>query len=187
LIIVVYVDDLVITGNNTNLILRLKKQLVDSFDMTDLGILHYFVGLQVLPLSDGFFISQYKYVMDLLTCFKMSYCKPCATRFEFRVKLSKTCQNPKVDATLYQKLFNNLIYLTHNQLEISFIISVVSRFMQDPREIEWKALKRNVRYLKGTTHFGIQYYRSFDLLIDFIDSDSADDNDDQKSTFSYVI
>jgi hypothetical protein len=54
LIIVVYVDSLVIIGNNITLILRLKKQLVDSFDMTNLGILHYFLGLQVLPLSHGF-------------------------------------------------------------------------------------------------------------------------------------
>jgi hypothetical protein len=71
LIVVVYVDDLVMTGNNIDLIFRLKKQLVDTFDMTDLGLLHYFLGLQVLPLTDGLFLSQSKYVLDLLTCFKM--------------------------------------------------------------------------------------------------------------------
>jgi hypothetical protein len=68
LIIIVYVDYLPITGNNNNLILRLKKQLVD---MTNLDPLHYFLGLQVLPFCDGFCIFQSKYVMDLLTCFKM--------------------------------------------------------------------------------------------------------------------
>jgi hypothetical protein len=81
LIVVVYVDDLVITGNNLDLLLRLKRQLVDTFDMTDLGLLHYFLGLQVLPLSDGLFLSQSKYVLDLLNHFKMDDCKPCATLF----------------------------------------------------------------------------------------------------------
>ena len=81
LIVAVYVNDLLITGNNNDLILRLKKQLVDSFDMTELDTSHYFLGLQVLPLSDGIFISQSKYVMDLLTRFKMIYSKLCATPF----------------------------------------------------------------------------------------------------------
>jgi hypothetical protein len=101
LIVVVYVDDLLITGNNNDLIHRLKKQCVDSFDMTYLGTLHYFLGFQVLPLCDGFFISQTKYVMDLLTRFKMVDCKPCVNPFQSRVKLTKTCQTPAVDATLY--------------------------------------------------------------------------------------
>jgi hypothetical protein len=91
LIVVVYVDDLVITGNNIDLILILKKQLVDTFDMTDLGLLHYFLSLQVLPLSDGLFLSQSKYVMDLLNHFKMVDYKPCATPFQSGVKLTKDC------------------------------------------------------------------------------------------------
>jgi hypothetical protein len=147
LIVVVYVDDLVITGNNTDLILRLKKQLVDSFDMIDLGTLHYFLGLQVLPLCDGFFISQSKYVMDLLTRFKMADCKPCATPFQSGVKLTKTCQTPTVDAAIHQELVDSLIYLTHSQLDISFAVRMVSQFMEDPRESHWKAVKRFVHYL----------------------------------------
>jgi hypothetical protein len=81
LIIFLYVDNLLITHNNNNRILILKKQLVDSFDMTDLGTLHYFLGLQVLPLCDGFFISQSKYVMDILTHINMDDFNPCATHF----------------------------------------------------------------------------------------------------------
>jgi hypothetical protein len=101
LILFVYVNDLVITGNNIDLILKLKKKLVDSFDMIDLGTMHYLLGLQVLPLCDGFFISKSKYVIDLLTCFNMEDCKPSSTLFQLKVKLNKTCQTPKVDATLY--------------------------------------------------------------------------------------
>jgi hypothetical protein len=114
IIVVVYVDDLIITRNNIVLIFRLKKQLVDSFGMIDLGTLHYFLGFQVLPLCNGFFISQSKYVMDPLTCFKMAYCKPCATPFQTGVKLTKTYQTCVFDATLYQQLVDILIYLSHS-------------------------------------------------------------------------
>jgi hypothetical protein len=113
-IIFVYVDDLVITGNNIGLNLRLKKQIDDSFDLTDLGILHYFFGLQLLPLYDGLFIFQSKYVLDILTFFSMADCKTFSTPFQSRVNLSKICQYPKVDATLYRKLVKILIYPTHN-------------------------------------------------------------------------
>jgi hypothetical protein len=72
--------------------------------MTNLGILHYFLGLQVLSMSGGFFISQY---MDILTNFKMAYCKPCGTPFQSGFKLRKKFQTFKVDATLYQQLVSN--------------------------------------------------------------------------------
>lgn len=101
LIVVFYVDDLVLTRNKPNLILRLKSQLADTFDMTDLGILHFFLGLQVLPLTDGLFISQSKNVLDLLNRSKMDNCKACAMPFQSGVKLTKDCESPQVDATLY--------------------------------------------------------------------------------------
>jgi hypothetical protein len=114
LIIDVYVYDLVITRNNIDIILKLKKQLVDSFDITNLGILNYFLGLKVLPLFDGLFIYHSKYVSNLLKYFKMANCKPCATPFQYRVKMSITCQSPKVDATLSLQLIIDLIYITHS-------------------------------------------------------------------------
>jgi hypothetical protein len=97
----VYVDDLFINRNNNDLILRQKNRLFDSFDVTDLGTLHYFLGLQVLLLCDAFFISHSNNVMDLLTHFKMVDCNPYATPFQSGVKLAKTCQTPAVNPTLY--------------------------------------------------------------------------------------
>jgi hypothetical protein len=129
LIVIVYFYDLIITGNNNSLAFRLKKQIVDCFDMTNLGTLHYFLGLQVLPLCDGFFISQSKYVMDLLTHFKMDDCNPCTTPFHSRVKLTKTYPTPAANATLYRQFVDSLIYLTHSRPNISFDVSVVSQFM----------------------------------------------------------
>jgi hypothetical protein len=95
------VDEVGITNNKIDLILRSKKELVDSFDMTDLCILHYCLGLQVLQLSAGSFISQSKYVMDLLTHFKMEYCNSFSTPFQYGVNIINTCQTPQVDVTLY--------------------------------------------------------------------------------------
>jgi len=125
---------LVIIGNNIYLIFRLKKQLVDTFDVTNIGILHYFLSFQVLPISDGLFLSESKYVLDLQNHFQMAKCKVCATPFQSEVKLTKNCLTPKVDATLYRKLVSSLIYLTHSRPDISFVVSVVSQFMQDPQE-----------------------------------------------------
>jgi hypothetical protein len=109
--------------------------------------------------------------MDILTCFKMANCKPCATPFPSGLNLTKTCQTPKVNATLYRQLVGSLIYLTHSRPHISFVVSVVSQFMQDPREIHSKSIKLILFYLKGTTHFGIKYFRSSDFLVGFTESD----------------
>ena len=100
--------------------------------MTDLGLLHYFLGLHAFPLSDGIFISQYKYALDLLNHFKRDDYKLCAISFQAGVKLTKVCSSPEVNAALYRQLIDIFIYLTHNCPNLSFAISVVSRFMQDP-------------------------------------------------------
>lgn len=107
----------------------LKRRLANTFEMKDLGILHFFLSLQVLPLLDGFFISQSKYLMDLLHHFQIDDCKTHATPYHLDMKLTKECESPQVDTTLYQWLDRSHIYLTHSQPDISFAVSVVSRFM----------------------------------------------------------
>jgi len=110
-----YVDDLFITGNHAELILGLKKQLVDTFEMTDLDLLHFILGIQILQMHDGIFLSQPKYILDLLKRFNMDNYKSCATPLQSGVKLTKDCDSPKFNATLYQQLVESLIYLTHSQ------------------------------------------------------------------------
>ena len=82
--------------------------------MTCLGILHFFIGLQVLPLSYGLFVSQSKYVMDFPKQSNMDDCKACATPYQLGVKFMKGCESPWVDTTLYRWLVGSLIYLTHS-------------------------------------------------------------------------
>jgi len=109
--------------------------------------------------------------MDILTCFKMINYKPCTTPFQCGVNLIKKIQTLAVDATLYRQQVDNLIYLTHSRPDISFVVSVVSQFLQDPKEIHWKKVKLIVDYIKGTTHFGIKYCRISYALVRFTNFD----------------
>ena len=102
--------------------------------MTDLGLLHYFLGLQIWHMADGMFLFQSKYATDLLARFHMSDCKYDPTPFQSGVKLTVECTTPLVNATLYHQLVGSLIYLTHSRPDLSFFVSLVSRFMQQPHE-----------------------------------------------------
>ena len=97
--------------------------------MTDLGLLHYFLGLQIWHMEDGMFLSQLEYATDPLAHFHMSDCKYDPMPFHFSVKLTVVCTTALVDTTLYCQLVGSLIYLTHNQPYLSFATSLVSRFM----------------------------------------------------------
>ena len=102
--------------------------------MTALGYSHYFLGLQVLQSKEGISLSQSKYVCDLLRHFHMEYCKLAPSPFQSRVKLSLTCTSPEVDATLYRQLVGSLLYITHSRADISFVVGLVTRYMQHPHE-----------------------------------------------------
>jgi hypothetical protein len=167
---------------------HVKTSLKKKFEMTNLGFLHYFLGLQVLQTNEGIFLSQSKYACDLLRRFHMDDCKPTPSPFQSGVKLSATCTSPEVDATLYRQLVGSLLYLTHTRPDISFVVGLVARYMKTPHEIHWKEAKRILHYVHGTVQFGIHYSSGgTPLLVGFTDSDWADDPDDQKSTAGYVF
>jgi hypothetical protein len=156
--------------------------------MTDLGIFHYFLGLQVLQTNEGNFLSQSKYACDLLHCFHMDDCKPTTSPFQFGVKIIATCTSLEVDATLYRQLVCSLFYLIHTGPDLSFFVSLVAQYMQTPHESHFKAAKRILRYVHGTVKFGIHYSSGgIPLLVGFTNSDWVGDLDDQKSTTGYVF
>jgi hypothetical protein len=135
IILVLYVYDLILTGNDSKLLKHVKTILKKKFEMTDLGFLHYFLSLQVLQTREGIFISQSKYACDLICHFHMDDCKPAPSPFHSGVNLISTCTSPKVDATLYHSLVGSLLYLTHTSPDISFVVGLVSRYMKTPHEI----------------------------------------------------
>jgi hypothetical protein len=134
-----------------------KTSLKKKFEMTGLGFLHYFLGLQVLQTNEGIFLSQSKYACDFLHRFHMDDCKPTPSPFQSRVKLTATCTSPEVDATLSRQLVGSLLYLTHTHPDISFDVGLVARYMKTPYESHWKAAKMILRYVCGTIQFGIHH------------------------------
>ena len=102
IILVLYVDDLILTDSDSKFLNHVKSSLKKKFEMTDLGFLHYFLGLQVLQTNEGIFLSQSKYACDLLCRFHMDDCKPTPSPFQSGVNLTTTYTSPEVDATLYR-------------------------------------------------------------------------------------
>jgi hypothetical protein len=188
IILVLYVDDLILTGSESKLLNHVKTSLKKKFEMTDLGFLHYFLGLQVLQTNEGIFLSQSKYACDLIRRFHMDDCKPTPSFFQSGVKIISTRTYLEVDATLHRQLVGSLLYFTDTRPDISFIVGLVSRYMQTPHEIHWKAAKRILRYVHGTVQFEIHYSSGgTPLLVGFTDSDWVGNPDDHKFTTGYVF
>ncbi|KAH9321895.1 hypothetical protein KI387_016534 [Taxus chinensis] len=165
-----------------------KKDLKRSFDMTDLGLMHYCLGLEVWQKENHIFVSQMKYTKTILEKFRMMDCTPIATPMENRLQLSRSDPSPEVSATLYRQLIGSLIYLTYTRPDISFAVSYLSRFMQEPKICHWKAAKRILRYLKGLVDLGLEYKKNENFfLIGYSDSDHAGNIDDRKSTSGFVF
>eukprot|EP01018_Ginkgo_biloba_P000406 Gb_07443 [translate_table: standard] len=128
LIVCIYVDDLIYTGNNKNLMKKFQAAMTQEFEMTDLGHMHYFLGIEVQQHFEGIFISQAKYVADLLEKFRMKTCKAVATPLALGEKLTKEDASSKVNATLYRSLVGSLMYLTTTRPDIMYAMNLVSRF-----------------------------------------------------------
>ncbi|KAL4297638.1 hypothetical protein GQ457_12G007010 [Hibiscus cannabinus] len=148
LIVCLYVDDLIFTSNNPSLIEEFKKDMSLVFEMTDVGLMCYYLGLEVEQSEDGIFISQKGYAKEVLKKFKMFNCNPVDTPMESGVKLSKFSNGIKEDPTLFKSLVGSLRYLTCTRPDILFAVGVVSRYMETPTSTHMKAAKRILRYLK---------------------------------------
>ncbi|KAL0424084.1 UNVERIFIED_CONTAM: Retrovirus-related Pol polyprotein from transposon TNT 1-94 [Sesamum radiatum] len=188
LLICLYVDDLIYTGNSVALINNFKKIMVSEFEMTDLGEMSYFLGLEVRQSEDGIFISQHKYVKDLLEKYNMKECNAIRTPMIMNQKFCLDDGEEKVDVQLYRSLVGSLLYLTNSRPDILQATALLSRFMQNPSNIHFGAAKRILRYLKGTRSFGLWYSNSNNFeLLGFSDSDWAGSIDDRKSTTGYLF
>jgi hypothetical protein len=140
--LVVYVDDMWIIGNNESYIASIKKELKKGFEMTDLGHIHYYLGIEVTQNPKYIFISQKKYIGELLNKFGMDECNLVSTPMEQNFKLTSKEGNEFEDATKYRRLVGSLIYLITTIPYISFVFSILSRFMQKPCDKHWSATKR---------------------------------------------
>jgi hypothetical protein len=147
LLLVLYVNDLLITICSTSAIAAVKRILHDRFLMMDMGLLHFFLGLEISQDASGIKLSQAKYARDLLERFHMTDCKSAPTPFLSGVKLEDGGETPLVDSTLYRQLVGSLLYLTHSRPDLSYAVGAVSRFMQEPHELHWKDAKHILQYV----------------------------------------
>lgn len=136
-LISLYVDDLIITGNVDELIKEIKVQMSQVFEMKDLRELHYCLGLEVWRDSSQTFPSQGKYVRGLLKFFRMDQCKAGLVPLQHNIKLQHNDGSKEVYATLYRQLVGNLIYLTTTRPNLAFTVSVLIQFKSKPLENHW--------------------------------------------------
>ena len=186
-IIIIYVDDLVLTGDHEECIGQTQECLKTEFEMTDLGILHYFLGIEVWQTSVGIFMSQRKYATEILKTFGMMDSKSKSTPMESNCKLSQEDPSPMVDIRKYRQLVGSLIFLCNTRPDICFAVGVVSRFSNKPKETHWKAALRVLKYIVGTLNYGIFYKPTIDELSGYCDSDWAGDSDSRKSVSGYCF
>eukprot|EP00253_Pinus_taeda_P029617 PITA_29617 len=165
-----------------------EKFMKEEFEMTDMGLLRYFLGIEVDQNENGIFISQEKYVNKVLDRFNMQECKAAITPTVIGLKLSKEDSSKDFDPSLYKSIVGSLMYLTATRPDIMFVVSLISRFIERPKEAHWQAAKRILSYVKGTKRFGILYTTfEYSDLIGYTDSDWAGSVDDRKSTSGYVF
>ena len=165
-----------------------KKAMMEKYEMTDLGLMKYFLGIQVRQSKGEIFISQEKYLEELLKKFQMINCKPISTPLVINEKLQLNDGADKVDVKTYRSLVGSLIYLTNTCPNIVYLVSLISRFMHEPSKLHYAVAKRILRYLQGTRKLGIKYIKEKEnKLIGYTDSDWAGSIDDRKSTSGYVF
>lgn len=188
LIVCLYVDDLIFTDNDPSMSAEFREAMCSNFEMTDMGLMSYFLGLEVLQTGAGIFVSQKKYAADILKRFKMESCHPIKTPVEARLHLSKFDNSELVSPTYYQSLVGSLRYLTSTRPDIVFGVGVISRFMETPSQAHLVAAKRILHYIKGTHSHGIFYASGGHCnLVGYVDSDWAGDVDERKSTSGFVF
>jgi len=165
-----------------------KCSMMQVFEMTDLGKMKFFLGIEVSQQSDGIFICQKKYALEILKQFGMIESCEVNSPIVQGSKLSKDAGGVAVDESFYKQIVGSLMYLTSTRPDLVYSVSLISRYMARPTELHLQAAKRILRYLKGTFDYGIMYKkRSSNDLIAYTDSDYAGDLNDRKNTSGYVF
>ncbi|KAK1408428.1 hypothetical protein QVD17_40194 [Tagetes erecta] len=188
IVLCVYVDDLLLTGNDLSEIDHFKQQMTQNFEMADMGLLCYYLGIEVSQSEDGIAIKQSAYAKKILELAGLKECNEVKIPMEPGLKLLTNEGGNEVDPTMFRKLVGSLRYLTYTRPDISYAVGYVSRFMQQPREAHLKAVKHIIRYVKGTVQFGIKYKTQIGgKLLGFSDSNYSTDSEDGRSTSGNVF
>ena len=185
--LLVYVDDIIITSNAPPFLDAFISKLATRFSLKDLGDLSYFFGVEVMPHPRGIFISQKKYIADILCKANMEDAKPMATPLATHPPLTSN-GTLLSDPTEYRSLIGSLQYLSLTRPDVAFTVNKLAQYMQRPTNNHMQALRRLVRYLSGTSNMGLTLHKDSPLhLHAYSDADWARDKDDYISTTTYIV
>jgi hypothetical protein len=189
LLVGVYVDDLVITGSSLATVEEFKEEMKRAFLMSDLGLLSFYLGIEVCQDARCITLRQMHYVKKILEMADMADCKAAATPMEERLKLSHDSMTKEVDTTLYRRIIGSLRYLIHTRPDLTYVVWYVSRFVERPPEEHLQAVKRILHYTIGTLEYGLRYGRRTGMtrLVGYCDSDLIGDIDTRKSTIGALF
>ncbi|KAG6606576.1 Integrase catalytic core protein [Phytophthora cinnamomi] len=188
-LLLVYVDDVLVTGSSAEMIAEVKRQLKSRFEMTDSGKCSFILGIEVVDNADGSVtLSQARYINDILERFGMQDCKPAASPVDISMKLVSSDAMTKLDAPFREAVGALMHLMTSTRPDIAFAVGYVSRFMENPQVEHWIAVKRIFRYLQGTKSHGIRFSPGKDIDFQgYSDADWAGDLSDRKSTSGYLF
>ncbi|KAK6145268.1 hypothetical protein DH2020_022088 [Rehmannia glutinosa] len=183
LLVQIYVDDIIFASTNKELSDKFSNLMQGKFEMSMMGELTFFLGLQVKQLKDGTFISQTKYTRDLIKKFGMEEKSSLKIPMNTSVKMDMDADGKPVDQTRYRALIGSLLYLTESRPDITFAVGVCAKFQSAPKESHMTAAKRILRYLKGCQEVGLWYQKEGGFkLIGYSDSTIFGCRVDMKST-----
>jgi hypothetical protein len=182
LLVGVYVDDLVIASTKDAEVAAFKEEMKATFQMSDLGPLSFYLGIEVHQDDSGITLRQTDYAKRVVELAGLTDCNPALTPMKEKLKLSRDSTTKEVDATQYRRFVGSLRYLAHTRPDLAFSVGYVSRFMQRLTTVHQQAIKRIIRYVAGTLDHGLYYPRcpGEAHLVGY--SDHAGDIDTSKST-----
>jgi hypothetical protein len=184
----IYVDDLLLTGNNSSFLDKFKQSLAEQFSLKDLGQPSHFLGVEIIPTKSGLFLTQHYYIRDILHRANMADSKPVSTPMATTFCSTSTPDATTCDSSEFRSILGSLHYLSITRPDIAFSVNKLAQNMQAPTVTHMQALKRILRYLKSTISHGLHLTKSLNKsLTGFCDADWAGDSLDRKSTGAYLI
>jgi len=173
-----YVDDLVFTRSNEEMFAEFKALMKREFDMTDLGKMKFFLGVEVVQNDEGIYLSQKKYALEILERFGLENANSVHNLMVPGIKLMKNKDGKQMDMTQYKEMVCSFMYLSVTRQDLMFVVSLVNRYIERPISLHMRAIKRVLRNVKGSMDLGICYKRgaaSDEMLMAFSDSDYVSD------------
>nr|GEY38531.1 hypothetical protein [Tanacetum cinerariifolium] len=187
MLIQIYVDDIIFGSTNPKYCTKFSDLMVKHFEMSMMGEIKIFLGLQVNQFSNGIFIDQSKYILDILKRFGMENCDTVPTPMVEQAKLKLDLVGKPVDHTDYRSMIESLMYVTSSRPDIMFATCMCARYQANPNEHHVSAIKMIFRYLKGTINLGLWYPKDYGFdLIAYSDADHAGCHLDRKTESEYV-